>query len=221
MSTSFGQSLLTKEQIGLLMQPLHPGRVKQRSQGGASLSYVEAYDIKATLIRIFGFGGFSSQVLESSIIAIREAPTTPGHVDRDGQPKTPQAIASATVMLTVFGIGPRGEDVVYTESAVGANSGRDIGDICDNAIKTAESDALKRCAVYLGSQFGLSLYNNGSQAEIIRRLFQADQAAMLAEYQAENPALFPNQANTTEQVAGALARATGQQQEVPQQEAQS
>lgn len=36
------------------------------------------------------------------------------------------------------------------------------------AIKTAESDALKRAAINLGTQFGLSLYNNGSTADIIR-----------------------------------------------------
>ena len=35
------------------------------------------------------------------------------------------------------------------------------------AIKTAESDALKRAASNLGDQFGLSLYNNGSSAPVV------------------------------------------------------
>jgi hypothetical protein len=35
------------------------------------------------------------------------------------------------------------------------------------AIKTAESDALKRAAINLGTQFGLSLYNNGSLRDVV------------------------------------------------------
>jgi hypothetical protein len=35
------------------------------------------------------------------------------------------------------------------------------------AIKTAESDALKRAAINLGTQFGLSLYNNGSMRDVV------------------------------------------------------
>jgi hypothetical protein len=35
------------------------------------------------------------------------------------------------------------------------------------AIKTAESDALKRAAINLGDQFGLSLYNNGATAPVV------------------------------------------------------
>jgi hypothetical protein len=36
-------------------------------------------------------------------------------------------------------------------------------------MKTALSQALKRCAVNLGDQFGLSLYNDGSQAPVVLR----------------------------------------------------
>jgi hypothetical protein len=35
------------------------------------------------------------------------------------------------------------------------------------AIKTAESDAIKRAAINLGTQFGLSLYNNGSLRDVV------------------------------------------------------
>ena len=35
------------------------------------------------------------------------------------------------------------------------------------AVKTAESDALKRAAINLGTQFGLSLYDNGSRADVV------------------------------------------------------
>jgi hypothetical protein len=41
------------------------------------------------------------------------------------------------------------------------------GDVHDMAIKTAESQALKRCATNLGDQFGLSLYRNGSADPVV------------------------------------------------------
>ena len=41
------------------------------------------------------------------------------------------------------------------------------GESHDMAVKTAESDAIKRAAINLGTQFGLSLYNNGSLKDIV------------------------------------------------------
>lgn len=168
-------STLTQNQIDVLMQTMNRDRIATRSQGGKQLSYVKAHDIKATLIRIFGFGGFSSEVIDSGMVMLREHPMNPNHVNtggqKSGQPKTPQVICHATVRLTIFGIGPQGQDAVYTESAIGSNSSQDIGDAADNAIKTAASDALKRCAINLGSQFGLSLYDNGQSYEIIKVIF--------------------------------------------------
>jgi len=201
------QTRLNSEQVGLLMRGIDRPRIATRSQGGKQLSYVEAYDIKATLIRLFGFGGFSARVTESKIVSIREhASGTLGHVDNQGKAKTPQVIAQSTVELTVFGIGPQGQDAVYTETAIGANSGWDIGDVCDNAIKTASSDALKRCAIYLGDQFGLSLYRDGSTDPVVRWLFDPVQKDLLSEYvqkQIENP---PTPDASTQQ---ALNRSTG------------
>jgi hypothetical protein len=42
------------------------------------------------------------------------------------------------------------------------------------AIKTAESDALKRAAINLGTQFGLSLYNNGSPKDVVGTTLDRD-----------------------------------------------
>ena len=41
------------------------------------------------------------------------------------------------------------------------------GEAHDMAIKTAESDALKRAAINLGTQFGLSLYDEGSMKDVV------------------------------------------------------
>lgn len=177
------ESNLTPRQMAALVQPLHENRVKSRSVSGRNQSYVEAWDIKAMLIRIFGFGGFSSEVIESRILDIRDdgrQGSYPATHEKSGQPKTPFVMAYARVQLTIFGIGPGGQDAVYTEAAVGTNDGWTIGDVADNALKSAASDALKRCAINLGTQFGLSLYQNGSKDDVVKVLF-GWQEALVAE----------------------------------------
>lgn len=199
---SDGQSILTEQQIIVLTSPLSGKRVAKLSGN----SYLKAWDVKASLIKVFGFGGFSAEVIESSIVAVREyGAGTTWHTKKDGSAATPQVIAKATMRLTIFGIGPRGEDVVYTESAIGANSGFDIGDTMDNALKTASSAALKRCAIYLGTQFGLSLYNDGALDDYVRRVFTPWQGKVIDDHREAKAGAGAAQARAD------LARATGAQ----------
>ena len=152
---------LNEQQLAILMAALNPQRISKRKQGGRDLSYLEAWDVKATLIRVFGFGGFSSEVLEAKIINERSEPFQ----DSKGATKYKDTVSvMVTVRLTIHQLG-----AVYTETAASSQTGsQGFGDVADFAFKTAESDALKRAAIFLGTQFGLSLYNNGSFNEVIR-----------------------------------------------------
>jgi len=180
---------LSKEQIGVLMMPLNPGRVQsRRGGGGANLSYLAAYDVKATLIRVFGFGGFSAETIKTEIL--RNEP-----YQKDGKDLV-RVTAMCTVRLTIHVTG-----AVYSESAVSMQSGPDHGEVTDFAVKTAESDALKRAATYLGTQFGLGLYDNGSTQDVVRTVLEPQQGALLAEYRAEA------EAKQTEQAKELKARA--------------
>jgi recombination DNA repair RAD52 pathway protein len=156
---------LTQAQIGILMQPIRGARVANRQQGGKTLSYLEAYDVRAHLIRIFGFGGFDAEILDYDLVFVR---------DYENNDKPMQEIAyKARMQLT---IRDRNGDAIarYTECAVGsASGGSGFGDLHDNALKSAVSDALKRCAINLGSQFGLSLYDkDNGRAEVVRQLVE-------------------------------------------------
>ena len=171
---------LTEEQLAILMKDINPDRISKRSQGGRSLSYLEAWDVKATLIRLFGFGGFSSEVLEAKIINERSEPFQ----DSKGATKYKDAVSvMVTVRLTIHQLG-----AVYTETAASSQTGsQGFGDVADFAFKTAESDALKRAAIFLGTQFGLSLYKNGSTSEIIRTIVAPDQKFWNGERQLPAP----------------------------------
>lgn len=143
--------MLNEQQYEQLLKPLNPARVAKRSGGGRQLSYLEAWDVKAHLNRIFGFLNWSADVQESTLAFEEKNEKGQWHVGY-----------KITLTLSF----PK-ESCTYTESAVGFATLPSRGEAHDMAIKTAESDALKRAAINLGTQFGLSLYNNGSTTDVI------------------------------------------------------
>ena len=181
---------LDKKQIEVLVGALNPNRVAHRSQGGRDLSYLEAFDVKATLIRVFGFAGFSAECIHTSIL--RE------HWYMKDTKELVQVTALCTVRLTIHQTG-----AVYQESGAASQSGPDHGEVCDFAIKTAESDALKRAATYLGTQFGLSLYANGSTRDVVRVLFAPDQRDHVEPPKPLSADLSDEQAQTLKDTLGA------------------
>lgn len=150
------------EQYKTLMRPLNGTRVAKRQQGGKNLSYLESWDVRAHLIRVFGFGNFDVELVDYGYVGQRE------YTSQQSKPMI-EVIWRAKVQLTLR--NKHGVRIArYTEGAVGSASGPDnmAGDHHDNALKTAESDALKRCAINLGTQFGLSLYNDGSTKDVVK-----------------------------------------------------
>lgn len=146
---------ITPEQHEWLMRPLQAHRVASRKVQSRSLSYLEAWDVRAHLIRIFGFGGFSVVADEAECVA---------HLSEQGASKRNHLVSwKVRVTLVIPALNAE-----YTEYAVGSANLPDLGEAHDMAIKTAESDALKRAAINLGTQFGLSLYNDGSRSDVVR-----------------------------------------------------
>jgi hypothetical protein len=142
--------MLSVQQQDLLLTPLHPSRVAATDTG---MSHLQAWDIRRWLIRVFGHAGFSIDTID--LVMLYE--NSKGGEEDPAKARWRVAYR-ATVRLEVDG-------ATYTESAAGTNFGwlpdskRD--EAHDMAIKTATSQAMKRCAVNLGDQFGLSLYEKG------------------------------------------------------------
>jgi DNA recombination protein Rad52 len=151
-------NMLTDEQHEILLKGINPSRIAQRQGGGGrSLSYLEAWDVKAHLNRIFGFLNWSADVLEAAL-AFEQ--------DTGGKWNVGYKVV---LCLRVNGAS-------YTEAAVGSSTLPQRGEAHDMAIKTAESDALKRAAINIGDQFGLSLYNNGSTTPVVVKTLVAPEA---------------------------------------------
>ena len=183
---------ITAKQYETLMRPIKPGRIEKRSQGGKQLSYLAAWDVKAHLTRIFGFGNWDLEMLDYHHVDTRAYTS-------QNDKEMVEVIYAARMQLTIK--DEEGFVICrHSEGAVGSASGPAtmLGEHHDNALKTAASDALKRCAINLGSQFGLSLYNNGSTAEVIR-------ATIITPEGYEKPAdeITPEQQAALEQSLGA------------------
>lgn len=154
---------LTREQYDFLTANLAGSRVAQLK----GQVHLEAWDVRRHLIRLFGFGGWDFTVVTCEQVHER---------GEERQRKNSDEIYTAwTVVYRVVGrltvkAGDGSVLAVYEDGATGdAVNQPSIGDAHDMALKTAMSQALKRCAVNLGDQFGLSLYNNGSTDAVVNR----------------------------------------------------
>ena len=209
---------LTRGQHDYLMNRLRSTRIAKRSQGGRQLAYLEAWDVRAHLIRIFGFGNFDAHVVEAEHVYTRDI-----EVGNDHKPGWEVAYK------VVFHLSVFDRDGLplcsFTEAAVGSASGASgLGDLHDNALKSAASDALKRCAINLGTQFGLSLYDDGSVEDVVKtvlvRPYDDDSTAPAGDELTDDQAKtlerslgaqevtsedsgFPNRADTPEQAQAA------------------
>jgi DNA repair and recombination protein RAD52 len=163
---------LSDAQLYRLGQLLDASVTGSRRQGGSNLTYMEAWQVKASLITIFGYGGFSSEVLDSKIVrAVEQKQQTSDKMNH-------KVTAQATVRLTILQLG-----AIYTESAIADGTLPDWTEAADAAMKSAESDALKRCCIFLGNQFGLSLYNkDGQYTDVVGPVWSPDQAGGAQRY---------------------------------------
>ena len=146
----------TEDQINLLLKPIHPNRVAVTR----GLSYVEGYDVRAELTRVFGFGRWNEETLDQQLVCENETQTSQGK-------KAWYVVYRTRVRLTIS--APDGEPVCFYDGAhVGESTHPVRGEAHGNALTNSQTYALRRCAINLGDQFGLSLYNKGSQDAIVR-----------------------------------------------------
>jgi len=144
---------LSEDQIEQLLKPIAGSRVLKLKR----LSYVAQHDIRAHMNRIFGFARWSTDVIETAFLFEEE--------NKDGNWKCGYR---ATVKVTVFAADGT-ELAHYTDSHASGNMPQpDKADAHALALTTAVSTAFKRACTNLGDQFGLSLYEKGSQNAIVK-----------------------------------------------------
>ena len=150
---------LSPAQIGYLLRGIDPMRV---GKDGKGFAHVEAWDIRRHMIRVFGFGGFDTDLIDMHMVEqISIPPEYPNGKTRY------TVIYRMAVKLTVKVDGL--ELGHWHGAAIGdATNQPSLADAHDLALKTADSQALKRAAVNMGDQFGLSLYNKGGLDPVVQ-----------------------------------------------------
>jgi hypothetical protein len=148
----------TSAQTKQLLEPINPVRVLK---DGKQNSHVSHQDIVAHLTRIFGFGNWGTELL--SIEPVFE--TCHGEAT---DPKARWTVGYRAVLaLTVYD-EQHNPVTMFQDASIGDAQNLVRQDAHDLAMKSAISLALKRCAKNLGDQFGLSLYNKGQMAALVR-----------------------------------------------------
>jgi DNA repair and recombination protein RAD52 len=136
----------TDGQIAALKAPLNQDNVKQRSQAGRQLSYIEGWHAIAEANRIFGFDGWHRE-----LVTLKEL----GEARQVGDKWRVAYMATVRIRVRVAG------EVTIIRDGTGYGSGidKDLGQAHESALKEAETDAMKRALMTFGNPFGLALYD--------------------------------------------------------------
>src|SRR5262249_1793107 len=127
--------------------------VKQRPGANKqSLSYLEAWQLIETANRIFGFAGWSRETVATECLHEPRLITDPS------SPEANKVVAaySAKLRVTVFA----GDHAIVREGCGAARGfAKTVGEALELALKSAETDGMKRALATFGNQFGLCLYD--------------------------------------------------------------
>lgn len=168
---TLGALRLTRAQYDALLMPISDNRVRELRGN----SHLEAWDVRRYLNRIFGFGGWDLETIE--LVCVREITYGKGELirkKRDGGTYANDAPVYTVVYRCQARLTIKNADgtvgAVFEDAASGSGENQpNLNDAHDQAMKTALSQALKRCAVNLGDQFGMSLYSKGNRSAVVVR----------------------------------------------------
>ena len=134
----------TDSQNKALAAKLSAKHVKTRVKDGFTLSYIEGWHTIAEANRIFGFDGWNRETLKTNCICASE---------NNGKCSCSY---SAQVRISVMA----GDKTILREGCgAGSGYGKTLGEAHENALKEAETDAMKRALSTFGNPFGLALYD--------------------------------------------------------------
>ena len=154
-SSEFRYSEVVGEDTGKILADSLDARLVEYTtdqEDGSKKSYLTGHTVIAQLNRIFGYCGHSWEVTSKPTLIGAEG------VDRQtGEILSPIGYTCTGRLTVKTKSGPISFDGVGAEKLDGA-----LFNDHDKALKGAETDAMKRAARHLGTQFGLSLYFGGA-----------------------------------------------------------
>ncbi len=139
--------MFVDKQIQVLKYDIEPSRIKSRTKGNISLSYLEGFDLIETANKIFGHGNWSYAI------------TSLDQVSQETNSNQNVVICyKAVVKLTVYSLD-HSKHISKEDVGFGTGIAKMLADAHEGGAKEAVTDSLKRSMRTLGNQFGNSLYD--------------------------------------------------------------
>ena len=139
--------MFVDKQIQVLKYDIEPSRIKSRTKGNISLSYLEGFDLIETANKIFGHGNWSYSI------------TSLDQVSQETNSNQNVVICyKAVVKLTVYSLD-HSKHISKEDVGFGTGIAKMLADAHEGGAKEAVTDSLKRSMRSLGHQFGNSLYD--------------------------------------------------------------
>jgi len=143
--------MFNDKQNQVLAYELDSSRIKSRSKGNISLSYLEGFDVIETANRIFGYGNWN-YALTSLVQVSQETNHNQNSV----------ICYKAIVEITVYDVN-HSKHISREDVGFGTGIAKTLADAHESGAKEAVTDAIKRAMRSFGNQFGNSLYDKSRQ----------------------------------------------------------
>ena len=143
--------MFNDKQNQVLAYELDSSRIKSRSKGNVSLSYLEGFDVIETANKIFGFGNW-----DYNITSLTQVSQELNHNQNN------VLCYKAVINITVHDI-QHSKSVTREDVGFGTGIAKTLADAHEGGAKEAVTDAIKRTLRSFGNQFGNSLYDKSRQ----------------------------------------------------------
>ena len=169
--------MFNDKQNQVLAYELDSSRIKSRSKGNITLSYLEGFDVIETANRIFGYGNWSYAISKLE------------HVSQEQNQNQNNVICyKAIVQVTIYDL-QHAKHTTREDVGFGTGIAKTLADAHESGAKEAVTDALKRAMRSFGNQFGNSLYDKSRQ-------YQSQQHSQQSQNQQQYPQTQQSQNNT-------------------------
>ena len=175
--------MFNDKQLQVLSYELDSSRIKSRSKGNVSLSYLEGFDVIETANKIFGFGNWSYNISKLEQVS-QELNHNQNNV----------ICYKAVIQITVQDL-QHAKSVSREDVGFGTGIAKTLADAHEGGAKEAVTDAIKRTLRSFGNQFGNSLYDKSRQHSTAQNQQQYAQQPQTQQI----PQQQPMQNNTTPQ----------------------
>jgi len=143
--------MFNDKQNQVLAYELDSSRIKSRSKGNVSLSYLEGFDVIETANKIFGYGNWSYNISKLEQVS-QELNHNQNNI----------ICYKAVVNVTVHDL-THSKSVTREDVGFGTGIAKTLADAHEGGAKEAVTDAIKRTLRSFGNQFGNSLYDKSRQ----------------------------------------------------------